>query len=167
MALCSVFVFISLLALGTASANNSAISIRSLDETRPTVIPLPLPTTVPPLPVATPTIVVVADSPKVVDPGGHIQLDVVITDVKMLNLKALVQWQGPKGEWHDVEGWQSVLILSSTTSSTTWWVAPADFSKGPFRWALYRFNRAQLNYVSERFWLPQSAGDWVRVQIHP
>ena len=163
MALCSVFVFISLLALGTASANNSAISIRSLDETRPTVIPLPLPTTVPPLPVATPTIVVVADSPKVVDPGGHIQLDVVITDVKMLNLKALVQWQGPKGEWHDVEGWQSVL----TSPNITWWVAPADFGKGPFRWALYCVNRTQPNYVSERFWLPQSAGDWVRVQIHP
>lgn len=162
MAICSVFVFISLLALGTASANNSAVSIRSLDETRPTVIPLPLPTTVPILPVTTPTIVAVADHPKVVDLGGHIQLNMLPAGVKVIGLKAVVQWQGPKGEWYDVEGWQSVL----TSPNITWWVAPTDFGKGPFRWVLYRSYSTQPVQSTEPFWLPRHSGDWVIVQSH-
>ena len=46
-----------------------------------------------------------------------------------------------------------------------WWVAEADFGKGPFRWAVYQGRGGKLLAQSESFYLPQFAGETVRIEI--
>lgn len=64
---------------------------------------------------------------------------------------SVVQWQDAQGEWHDVE---------------RWWVAPADFRKGPFRWVLYETRDGEQVAISHSFDLPRSPYEIVVVAVH-
>lgn len=131
---------------------------RAHDSERPTVVPLPTSLPIPPkvTPVMIPTTVV-----KYADLGAHIQLNGVALTTTATNLKAVVQWQAGSGEWYDVEGWQT----TTPTDSIVWWVAPKDFGKGPFRWAVYQNEAGRPTQISKSFWLPTSAGEWVFVTL--
>jgi hypothetical protein len=87
--------------------------------------------------------------------GGLIQL-------QLANVRAtvwtVVQWQDALGGWHDVEGWRGTLdSISNGTGYKTWWVAPGDFGKGPFRWVVYDLIGGQLLVSSEAFNLPSNS----------
>ena len=71
----------------------------------------------------------------------------------------VVQWQDTAGNWHDVDGWQGTLEAGD---QKMWWLAPDLFGKGPFRWLIYRGDRARLLAASAPFYLPDSAGE-----VHP
>lgn len=73
----------------------------------------------------------------------------------------VVQWQDLQGDWHDVGGWQGTL----NDGVRRWWVAPADFRKGPFRWVIYRSPDGERLSVSERFYLPISSYEVVVAQV--
>jgi hypothetical protein len=73
----------------------------------------------------------------------------------------VVQWQNSVGDWEDVTGWQGTL----DTGHKTWWVAQADFGKGPFRWAVYQGQGGKLLVTSEAFYLPDSADAMVKVEL--
>ncbi len=67
----------------------------------------------------------------------------------------VVQWQDARGNWNIVTGWQgSFDEIKSGTGYKTWWVAPADLGKGPFRWAVYETKDGALVKASEPFNLP-------------
>ncbi len=74
----------------------------------------------------------------------------------------VVQWQDNAGGWHDVEGWQGTLDAGE---QKTWWLAPNLFGKGPFRWLVYRGDRARLLATSASFYLPDSAGEEHQVEM--
>ena len=156
LAILGMFIVTATVLNGVAYASQLA---QPHDAARPTVVPLPTHLPTPPgethgIP---PTTVV-----KVADPGAHIQLDGVALKLPSANMKAVVQWQALSGEWYDVEGWQTAV----PTDSIQWWVAPKDFGKGPFRWAVYKNNNAgKPDQISKPFWLPKSAGDWEFVAI--
>lgn len=46
---------------------------------------------------------------------------------------SVVQWQDSDGNWHDVEGWRSVLGVGGYQR---WTVAAKDFNTGLFRWQI-------------------------------
>jgi hypothetical protein len=46
-----------------------------------------------------------------------------------------------------------------------WWVAPADFDKGPFRWVVYQSQRGQLLAQSVWFYLPTFAGTTIKIEM--
>jgi len=75
-------------------------------------------------------------------------------------LWTIVQWQDSAGGWHDIEGWQGTL---NEGHKKGWWVAPAIFGEGPFRWTVYQSKGGQLLATSDSFYLPASAGKKVRV----
>jgi len=81
--------------------------------------------------------------------GGYIQLQL---SGQFTGLQAIVQWEDGNGNWHNVSGWQNTL----SQSIIKWWVAPADFGKGPFRWALYQDTPANIVATSASFYLPAS-----------
>ena len=75
------------------------------------------------------------------------------------NLWTVVQWQHPDGPWRDVEGWQGAPdeITSNdglVVGRKRWWVAEADFGKGPFRWEVYQGGGDKLLATSGPFHLP-------------
>ena len=74
----------------------------------------------------------------------------------------VIQWQDSAGAWRDVEGWRSTL---DEGGRRVWWVAGADFSKGPFRWAVYQSPDGDLLAESETFYLPNSAGETVTIEV--
>ena len=47
----------------------------------------------------------------------------------------------------------------------TWWVAPADLGKGPFRWQLFDAEGGSLLAVSEAFTLSAGNGQVVAVTV--
>ena len=73
----------------------------------------------------------------------------------------MVQWQDGPGEWHDVEGWRGEV----EERWVTWWVAPADFDTGPFRWVVYRGAGGNVWGISESFDLPANHGHLARVPV--
>jgi hypothetical protein len=77
-------------------------------------------------------------------------------------LWTVVQWQDAFGEWHDVEGWQGTLDEGDLKK---WWVAEDDLGKGPFRWDLRQGIGGASMAVSELFYLPQSNGQVVSVEM--
>lgn len=96
--------------------------------------------------------------------GASIQLS-----VKAANSWALwteVQWQDALGGWHTVDGWRGGLdSISSGVGLKTWWVAPTDFSKGPFRWQVYRGKGDSLLATSTTFNLPTANRTTVAVSV--
>ena len=74
----------------------------------------------------------------------------------------VVQWQDSAGGWHDVDGWQGTLDAGD---QKMWWLAPNLFGKGPFRWSVYRGDRARLLVTSALFYLPDSAGEERQVEV--
>jgi hypothetical protein len=90
--------------------------------------------------------------------GGLIELRVQPVQV---GLWTLIQWQDARGQWHDVDGWQGTV----DGNIQVWWVAPRDFSKGPFRWQVYQGLGGQLLATSESFSLPRRTGEIVRVDV--
>jgi hypothetical protein len=78
-------------------------------------------------------------------------------------LWTIVQWQDSAGDWHDIEGWSGTL---DEGSKRVWWVAPAAFGTGPFRWTVYQSPGGdKLLATSDSFYLPDAAGNKVRVAM--
>lgn len=73
----------------------------------------------------------------------------------------VVQWQDSAGNWREVEGWQGPL----EGHSKLWWVAAADFGKGPFRWIILSGPGGSVSATSNPFNLPNGANEIVRVQV--
>jgi hypothetical protein len=91
--------------------------------------------------------------------GGYIDLYIPSAPAE---LWTVVQWQDSLGNWHDVEGWRGT---PDEGHNKVWWVARADFGKGPFRWVIYENQEGELLAKSETFYLPDSAGKTVRVEV--
>ncbi len=93
-------------------------------------------------------------------PGGaHIALRVPSAPA---GVWTVVQWQDSAGGWHDVDGWQGTLDAGD---QKTWWLGPNLFGEGPFRWLVYRDDRARLLATSASFYLPDSAGEEHQVEM--
>lgn len=137
---------------------------------QPTAEPL-----LPPRPTPQPT-----PQPKPVRPpaGGFIELCVQFpqtwpwADVQWQELWTIVQWQDRWGDWHEVEGWQGTLDEVNRDEGAgvwegkkVWWVAKADLGTGPFRWVVYRARGSKPVAQSESFYLPDSSGERVRVEV--
>ena len=73
-----------------------------------------------------------------------------------------VEWQDAVGNWHVVTGWQGTLEADRTK---TWWVAEADWGKGPFRWVLYDQRGGQSLGRSEAFYLPANHRQVVEITL--
>ncbi len=71
-----------------------------------------------------------------------------------------VQWRDLVGSWHDVEGWQSALDMSGSTSVPfkQWAVFPKDYGRGPFRWIIYAERGGAILATSQKFYLPDGNG---------
>jgi hypothetical protein len=91
-------------------------------------------------------------------PGGTLILYVPEASA---HLWTVVQWEDTNGDWHDVEGWRSQL----TDGFVGWWVDPADFSTGPFRWAVLDGPDGELLHTSESFYLPAFVDGVVYIEI--
>ena len=148
----------------------------SLLPPRPTPDPAP---TLPPRPTPEPT--PRSTSPSRLPAGGFIELRFQTTQERIWSLGhwqelwTIVQWQDHWGDWHDVEGWQGTFdefdVCYQNEGGETvcegqkvWWVAQADFGKGPFRWVVYRGPGGRLFAQSESFYLPHF-GEIVRVEM--
>jgi hypothetical protein len=77
-------------------------------------------------------------------------------------LWTIVQWQDKPGAWHDVTGWQGDLDVGY---KKVWWVALADFDKGPFRWVIYQGQGGKMLATSEPFYLPHIANETILVEV--
>ncbi len=75
---------------------------------------------------------------------------------------AVVQWQDGLGAWHDVEGWRGWLPDNSRQ-----WVVAQDFATGPFRWVVMAEPEGAVMGVSDSFYLPSAANEWLWVTIAP
>ena len=74
----------------------------------------------------------------------------------------MVQWQDPQGNWHNVEGWRSVL---GSSGYQRWAVESKDFGAGPFRWQVRQSGPdGTVLSTSATFTLPVGAGVTVQVQ---
>lgn len=91
--------------------------------------------------------------------GGYIEAHIPAIQTE---LWTIVQWQDELENWHDVEGWQGTLDAGN---KKVWWVAAADFGKGPFRWTVYQAQGGELLSESPPFYLPDSAGETVRIEV--
>ena len=92
--------------------------------------------------------------------GGYIELTVSTDALAPADLRTVVQWQDAFGAWHDVEGWQDAF---DEGNKKMWWVAKADFGKGPFRWAVTQ--GCEMLTSSEAFYLPAYPGQVVDVSV--
>jgi hypothetical protein len=119
----------------------------------------PLPT-LPPQPTRTPTPISSPDTTKRRDEkpiGGYIELRV---QPAQAGLWSVVQWQDAAGNWHDVEGWRGTV-----EGIRVWWVAEADFGKGPFRWVIYQGQDGPRLATSPPFYLPSQANQTLQIQV--
>ena len=77
----------------------------------------------------------------------------------------VVEWQEPlTKQWHTVEGWQGTVELDGRQQ---WWVAPADYGTGPFRWLAFEERGVEWLGLSDNFDLPASSNEVVVVQMKP
>lgn len=90
--------------------------------------------------------------------GGTIILQVYAAPT---NGWTVVQWQDANGGWHDVAGWHSQI----TDGYVGWWVDPANFSSGPFRWLLLDSLEGETLGTSDSFYLPGFVDDVVLIEI--
>jgi hypothetical protein len=91
--------------------------------------------------------------------GAHIVLQVPSAPA---GVWTIVQWQDTAGGWHDIEGWSGSL---DEGNQKTWWLGPNLLGKGPFRWLVYQGERGKLLATSDSFYLPDTAGKKVRVEM--
>lgn len=110
-----------------------------------------------PLPTATPLGTPPPDEYQA-PPGGTIILQVYNAPA---DAWTVVQWQDANGDWHNVEGWQSDV----TTGYVGWWVAPANFASGPFRWLLQSATQEEAAAISDSFYLPDHINDVVLIEL--
>lgn len=114
---------------------------------RPTVAPSP-----------TPTVHATDDDDDSPRAGATIELQASTAPAPTWTV---VQWQDAQGDWHDVEGWQGTL----DDGVKRWWVAPADFRTGPFRWRIYAEKGGDVWGTSDWFDLPASSYEVVTVTV--
>jgi hypothetical protein len=87
------------------------------------------------------------------------------------DLWTVVEWQGPEGKWHVVEGWQGNLDRVSTGDSgeivgeKTWWVYEQNLGQGPFRWRVYASQGGKLIASSDIFDLPGASNQSIIVEV--
>lgn len=91
--------------------------------------------------------------------GGYIALKMSAASPEIWTM---VQWQDQAGMWHDIEGWQGTL---DDGRQKVWWIDPADFGKGPFRWVVYQGQNGKLLANSSSFNLPGTAYETVSAEI--
>lgn len=91
--------------------------------------------------------------------GGYITLQAPMAPA---GIWTVVQWQDQAGGWHDIEGWRGLL---DDDRQKVWWIAPADFGKGPFRWVVYQGQNGKSLTSSSPFYLPSAAYETVSVEI--
>jgi hypothetical protein len=108
----------------------------------------------PPRPTPVPTLSAVSQ-------GAYIQLHVSTT---WPDLWTQIQWQDNLHNWHTVEGWQGRLDTSHTQ---TWWVAPANFGEGHFRWVIRRDQNGPVLAQSQPFTLPTTTRQVVKIDLTP
>lgn len=78
------------------------------------------------------------------------------------NVWTIVQWQDGLGAWHTVDGWQG---SADELGHVQWWVAPAQFGLGSFRWVIFDKPDGTVLTVSQLFHLPQVARHRVVVEM--
>ena len=94
--------------------------------------------------------------------GGFISLTAV-SDAPTTSLWTTVQWQDAQKNWHDVEGWRGSF---DQENNVTWWVAPADLGKGPFRWLAHETEDSPtVIAISDTFTLPTMVQQTTAVSI--
>ncbi|HHX66401.1 MAG TPA: hypothetical protein GX702_16105 [Chloroflexi bacterium] len=110
--------------------------------------PLSLPprATPTPVPTATPVPVAAESDPRLY--GAQITLRLA---PDMPGGRAVVRWLDALGIEHDVDGWQGEIVGGGSLS---WWVAPQDLGKGPFRWVVYDPSDGTMIHRSDTFMLP-------------
>ena len=94
--------------------------------------------------------------------GGFIRLTAV-SDTATTSLWTTVQWQDAQKNWHDVEGWRGSF---DQESKVTWWVAPGDLGKGPFRWLVLEIEDSPtIIAISDPFSLPTMVQQTTAVSV--
>lgn len=82
------------------------------------------------------------------------------------DLWTVVQWQDGWGNWHDVEGWQGTPDgIVGGEARKTWWLSCELVGQGPFRWVTYHARDGEPLATSEPFYLPDAAGQTVRIEV--
>ena len=77
-----------------------------------------------------------------------------------------VEWQDARSGWHTVTSWQGGFdSTSDDVGLKTWWVAPADRGKGPFRWRVYQSRGGKLLATSAPYDLPTASRTTVAVGL--
>jgi len=157
----------------------------------PTPVPTPQPTSTPSKP-ATETTPQQAMSGGVIQLEVSFAPEWPWEQVHWQTLWTIVQWQDHKRHWQDVKGWQGtldelvnahetsspshriplkqpsnsdrVVSLRSPQGYKSWWVAPGDLGRGPFRWAIYKSEGGTLLHTSEPFNLPATSGERLTIE---
>jgi hypothetical protein len=121
--------------------------------------PIPLaPTATRPAPMTlVPTMTPPVVAPVVKD-GAYVELHVTHRPA----VWTVVQWQDGSGLWHAVDGWQG---MTDGQGVVRWWVSPAQFGEGPFRWAVYEKPGGVLLATSHPFDLPQVSRQRIVVEV--
>lgn len=120
-----------------------------------------------------PTVEVTSSSPV----GGFIRLQVAFprswswTAHPWQMSHTQVQWRTDEDDWVNVAGWHGALDTvevgsdGSVSGTKTWWVAPRDFSAGPFRWLVTAADNHSTLAASEPFTLPVRNSSTVNVIV--
>ena len=78
-----------------------------------------------------------------------------------------VQWGDPSGtHWFNIAPWFGAV--NQTEGRMAFWVNPAQFGTGPYRWVIYTQDPAHggtLWGVSDPFFFPRTAQEWVWVNV--
>jgi hypothetical protein len=101
----------------------------------------------PPRPTKTPTPEEQKPTPE--PPAGTLILS---TQPAKDGLWSVVQWQDPKGNWHDVEGWRGTVA----NGKTIWWVEQDNWGNELFRWVVLQEQGGETLGISQSFVLPGS-----------
>ena len=77
-----------------------------------------------------------------------------------------VQWEDALEGWHTVPVWSGLLLPMVPPDQpgavcTIRWVVPDDFGAGPFRWVVYDSHGGATWGITDQFYFPTYAGEWV------
>jgi hypothetical protein len=75
-----------------------------------------------------------------------------------------VEWQNAQGDWYEVEGWRGHLD-EAAGDMKTWWVYPANYGQGPFRWVVYASQNGDQLTVSDPFELPTRHRQVITIEV--
>jgi hypothetical protein len=93
--------------------------------------------------------------------GAAIQLH---TSEAMPGAWTAVEWQNAQGDWYEVEGWRGHLD-EAAGDMKTWWVYPANYGQGPFRWVVYASQNGDQLTVSDPFELPTRHRQVITIEV--